>query len=85
MATVGRRVRGVFLSRLASIQTQAKNLYKCKRDRATAHTTSAKETEVGAFELALRSRGRYSTSILRLWLRVPTLTSQRIGVELKNK
>lgn len=55
MATVGRG-RGVFLSRLASIQTQAKNLYKCKRDSVIYICVSARETATGASELALRLR-----------------------------
>lgn len=56
MATVGRRARGVFLSRLASIQTEAKNLYKCKRDSVIYIPTRWSRTASGASELGLRWR-----------------------------
>lgn len=54
MATVGRRARGVFLS-LASIQTQAKNLYKCKGDGTTEPRSRRERDKTGASVLALRS------------------------------
>lgn len=63
---LGCRVRGVFLSRLASIQTQAKNLYKCKRDSAIWLVLCTRENEIDAFELALYfvASGRYSTFLV---------------------
>lgn len=54
MAAVGRQACRVFLSRLAFIQTQAKNLYKCKRDGAISQLERVRGADIDASVLSSR-------------------------------